>query len=625
MLTKLFRAVILVALIQQAGAVDLRPLQILDEPKQPAWQALYLLRDPGADLTLNDIKDSLNFKHLGPQPQTTVITLNANRSLNWQRWGKPEIPSFGYQEGIIWALLPLRNSSDEWINRLVSIEASIIDEVDIFVFTKDSQEQHYRGGNLFSPSKRLTLTTVPSAVVVLPPQSNGLILFRMTTETAVHWPVNVWQSREFSAQQRSNISFEMLFYGLILSLVISQLTHYFINRNTFTLWYALSGISIVLFFMSISGTGTLYLWGELGGLARDVIVYCLIFMFVATSGLGIQVMNIKGQLPRAYPWLRGLQFFAFAWLLFLLLFGYSIAVVTIMVYAAVVCLGFTVVAARLWRRGSREGKYYLISWTPFFLSGALFMLSKIGVAYWEPVIARLMQFAAVFQLIVYFYYQSSTFAEQTKVLLEKKDEALALEKNYSAKLQQEVDDQSTALSRANEQLQQLNTIDALSGAYNRRFFNLEYPREIKRAIRQKSVLSLLVIDIDRFTRINDLYGHLSGDKAIRQLSEVISSIAKRDTDWIARFNADRFVVILPHTPLTYADQLAEKIANESEQLKIHDKDGNAIDYTICIGISSDLPSDEHDPSYLLEQAEQALILAKRRGAGRIWIYEKDPT
>ncbi|NVJ51411.1 MAG: GGDEF domain-containing protein [Gammaproteobacteria bacterium] len=616
------RLLFILFLTPWAAAVELRPLVVTDSDQQAAWSALFFLADPDERLSLNEVKRSIDFSHLGPTQSGIHLRLADASPLLWQRWGKRDIPSFGYQSGSQWALLPLRNETNSTQSRIISISAPILDEVDIFVFTRDAAERHYRSGNLIPPKQRVTQTTVPSGIIVLPPQSNALVLFRTRSETALHWPVKLTQSREFSSQQRADLALEMLFYGLILALVISQFTHYIINHRQFTLWYGFAGMSILAFFASISGVGTLYIWGEWGIFARDVIVYTLIMMFIATCGLGIQVMNIKDNLPKLNILLRVLQYLALIWLLLLVVLGYSIAIISLMIYSAVVCLGFVALGGFLWRHRSREGKFYVISWAPFFVTGAIFMLSKIGLTYWEPVIARLMQMAAVFQLLVYFYYQSSTFAQQSEALLKSREEALVLEKNYSAKLEQEVDDQTRALNIANQQLQQMNMIDALSGAYNRTYFNQEYPKEVKRALRHQSHLSLLLIDIDSIQNINEHFGHMAGDKAIRTLSEMISQVAQRETDWLARFNADRFVVVLPDTPLTHADDLAEKIMARLDSVALRNEDNLEYSFTMSIGVSSDRPQDDRDPFYLLDNAEQALRHAKQRGTGRIWVYEQ---
>jgi len=109
-----------------------------------------------------------------------------------------------------------------------------------------------------------------------------------------------------------------------------------------------------------------------------------------------------------------------------------------------------------------------------------------------------------------------------------------------------------------EKLRKAAEIDFLSGAYNRRYFEQALSGEIERCIRYGNDLSLLLIDIDRFKSVNDLYGHQAGDRVIKELASILKKCVRR-MDTVARLGGDEFAVLLPHTGKQSAVRVRERI------------------------------------------------------------------
>lgn len=152
--------------------------------------------------------------------------------------------------------------------------------------------------------------------------------------------------------------------------------------------------------------------------------------------------------------------------------------------------------------------------------------------------------------------------------------------------------------------------DYLTGLYNRIELEKECQEEMKRAQRYRRTLSIFLLDIDHFKQINDTYGHLSGDQVLKQFAAFLQQTV-RATDYVARYGGEEFVVILPETSLKKAEELAERLRMQTEELNIALKQ-TTLKITISIGISS---YPEHGKSYeqLLEAADSAMYQAKMNG------------
>ena len=205
--------------------------------------------------------------------------------------------------------------------------------------------------------------------------------------------------------------------------------------------------------------------------------------------------------------------------------------------------------------------------------------------------------------------------------------AVALENRYlldeqddlKRQLEREVDERTEELKSALEKLseahiilKELTTIDAVTGIRNRHYFDEVYDQEWRRAMRQQYPMTIMLLDIDHFKRVNDTFGHLAGDECLAAVARDVDSMFNRPSDVVARYGGEEFIVILPYVELPNARNLAEQVRKRIESHDI-EADGHHITVTISIGLASATPSDAMDPRTLVGQADMALYEAKSEG------------
>ena len=152
--------------------------------------------------------------------------------------------------------------------------------------------------------------------------------------------------------------------------------------------------------------------------------------------------------------------------------------------------------------------------------------------------------------------------------------------------------------------------------------------EVTRARRYGLVLSLLMIDLDDFKRVNDRFGHPAGDQVLRAVSDVLRGQLRQNLDIPARYGGEEFAVILPHTgTLESAADLAdgaratgERIRRAIAEMKLPlSQDGPPMHITASVGLAM-LPAHAADADDLVSKADQALYQAKRTGRDRVEIF-----
>ena len=182
----------------------------------------------------------------------------------------------------------------------------------------------------------------------------------------------------------------------------------------------------------------------------------------------------------------------------------------------------------------------------------------------------------------------------------------------NASLELQVRDRTEALSRANQALERLATIDALTGLNNRRRFDARLVEGFQRLRRTGRGFCLILLDVDHFKRINDSHGHQAGDEVLRQLARLLSQCT-RVTDFVARYGGEEFVVLVPDTQsdeegLTVAEKIRQAVASAPFAVA-----GQA---TVSLGLSQALASDT-SAAEVLERADRALYTAKQLGRNRV--------
>jgi diguanylate cyclase (GGDEF)-like protein/PAS domain S-box-containing protein len=173
------------------------------------------------------------------------------------------------------------------------------------------------------------------------------------------------------------------------------------------------------------------------------------------------------------------------------------------------------------------------------------------------------------------------------------------------------------LQKAYDNLERLAAMDGLTGLANRRIFDETLEAEWRRAQREESTLSMLMLDVDYFKSFNDALGHVAGDETLRQIAGALREVVHRPGDLAARYGGEEFVVLLPVTDSEGAMHIARKVAIAISRLGMEHVASPAGYVTASIGVTSFAPGPDAESSDLVEAADRAMYSAKRKGRNRI--------
>lgn len=362
-------------------------------------------------------------------------------------------------------------------------------------------------------------------------------------------------------------------------------------------------ICLAIFWL-FSATATLFApYSEMSDsyLSRGALVFA--FLAVSTGGLSI-LLSVVRQLSSVVR----VAVQASLLVLVLVAMVYLLAPHTIVLYLALSVIALIMLFALVTHIGfrARDNEDGLRPvWWPLCISGlvlvlffflmplsATMILYTVGVGLWLQIVLFYHHWLAERQLQQQQYQHTLEYEVQERTL--------------------ELEVTLRELHEKNAELSRLSSTDALTGTRNRRYFDTRLVAEARRCRREQTPLSLAMIDIDYFKKINDTYGHAVGDACIRHVAAVLKLQSRRSSDDVCRYGGEEFALILPNTDSHGALQLIESMREKLEAFPVQ-VEGHTISLTFSAGICTGLMDEEEQEVELLRQADQLLYEAKKAG------------
>ncbi len=181
---------------------------------------------------------------------------------------------------------------------------------------------------------------------------------------------------------------------------------------------------------------------------------------------------------------------------------------------------------------------------------------------------------------------------------------------------------TSELHQANQKLNEMVEVDALTGLVNRRGFDRILHSEILAARRDRTPLTLMLCDLDHFKRYNDTLGHVQGDECLKAVARLLREVCMRPRDVAARYGGEEFALILPGTPRSGAMTFARALGGLLKASAIaHPDSPQGLALTLSGGITTCVPDASTSAEGMLMRADEALYAAKAQGRDRFFSFE----
>lgn len=548
----------------------------------------------------------------------------------WQksRWKSPNL-GFSYKPYWFRLTLP-KNRLQEGVWYL-TVHNSILTELDCFLV----------GGGITQPVLPIKGMRTPVFPLQIEDNTNYDLYLWVQSDTALQIPADLTSEEQYLTHQEEQNSMFGLFLGILFSMMLYNFVLYLTIRDKTFLLYVGHSSALLFFVCSWQGVGAAYIWADYPAF-QDMSIALATFSVIAFSTwfcgvfLGINPSNFKA--TRLFWAIRNLGFVGIV-ITPLVPARWAIFSSSFLSFFAVVM----VVNAMLHRASLhyRPARLFIMGWTMYVLGALVMGLNKFGVIEVTQASENLLLWGAVFDMVLLCIALGDKFHEERNLKIqaqemaikavkrEKQAKELAIEKqmqaqaaleetakaqqNYAHLLERRVRERTVELERAQQNLELISEMDALTQLKNRRYFLENLERQMLLCKNRSQGFAVLMIDIDHFKMVNDTYGHLAGDECIRSVGKLLQEKLNRADDMVCRYGGEEFVVILPGTSEAEASAMAESLRSHIAKCPLL-CDNQRIMVTISVGVmivNGGMPPEHVEQ--VIDQADQALYQAKSQG------------
>ncbi|RDV26655.1 diguanylate cyclase [Alteromonas aestuariivivens] len=571
-----------------------------------------------------------------PDGRFDARQLMGDSSIDWQPAANPV--NLGMHDHPYWFRFSLPASLPEHDADLLEINYPLLDNIDVTFYSRGNPAPlaHKRlGDNLPFAYREIAHE---SHIVEVPRSEAPIeVLMRVKTSGTIKLPLRLWKEQVFIEYTSQHNLLMGMFFGVLMAIGLSNGFFFLTTRNLSFLVYAGYVFSMMLTLAVLHGQAYAHLWpAQVWFQGRAVVIFAnttIMFAVLFTNRL-LQVDQHSRLVSRLLT-LISLLFLGNILLSLVLPYAYVIKIFLVMLSTVVVFI--LSVSVWLAMKGNVLARYHAFAWSILLLSGLTASFDNFNlIAFPVPSTYLLILGAAVETLLLtlvlaisYSHNQEEKTDAQNKALEQEKQaldaqaELMSVQQQYQAELEYQVGERTLELeialrelSEANRELENLNTIDSLTGIRNRRHFDKRLQAEARLSRREQTPLSLVMVDIDHFKQINDRYGHATGDACLRHVAKLLPGILKRPTDDVCRYGGEEFAIILPNTELEGATQLVDQIRATIEATPVI-VDGHPVSMTLSAGVGTTIVGYDEQELALLKLADRMLYAAKQGGRNQV--------
>lgn len=542
----------------------------------------------------------------------------------WQAIPRDEA-NFGFDQQHYWFRVPVQPNDDlgnTWFLRCIY---PLLDVIDVYLFEGQRLRQEFHAGDKLEFAQRPVEN--PGFVFPLNFKSNEQhwLYIHVYTSSSMQLPISLQPEASFWQIIAGEHAFAAAFYSILICMLVYNAVIFLMVRERSYLYYVLYLGAFTVMMASIHGWAYPILWPTSPVLHEKSVVISLAATIWAAMLFGGHFLRLREVRPEFNRIITMIAVIAAACGIASLFVPYGLAIRSITLLGLIATLvGFALTIAEWLRSRSREVAMFFAAWGMLMVGFVLYIGQKFG---WLPVNAfteHAIELGAILEVLLLALGLAEKINTERQQRLNTQQQLLDMQIRANEELDQKVRERTEELELLNGQLQLASVTDPLTQVKNRRYFDKKLPSEYRRSFREKSWVSLLMMDIDHFKNFNDEHGHQAGDQVLQEVAKAVEDVVKRPSDAVSRYGGEEFAILLPNTNLQGAALVAERIREQIESLEIR-WHGKVLKVTTSIGLAGCIPAHRDEFELLTKQADNYLYVAKEQGRNCVIFADNDPS
>lgn len=569
--------------------------------------------------------DHLEF-FVDPTHGLTIDDVHGYNLWDW-RSNEQEVPSFGFSHDTYWFRFVVPGNDHAW---LLEINYALLDEIEFYRVKGDEVVEFVRTGDHFVFSER----PIQHRAFLFPidgADEAQHVYLKVRSSSSIQLPATLWPEKSYFEADQYRFAEHGLYYGIVLVMALYNFFLFLRLRDSAYLFYVLYVITFAVAQMSLTGFAYQFIWPNFPVWNEQSMA--VITPLIVTSGM-VFVSNFL-KLQNNHPYLNRIVYLQ-AWLGIVLAFLSTLLPYAVMIpygaaLAIVTCSSILFISYYVTIKSRQKyATYFSVAWSMFLIGTVILAMNKFGLLPRNGLTESAAQIGSAIEIILLSFALAERLHDATSrrfkaeaETLQVKEKLIETKQMQNEALEVEVEQRTRDLrlalekvNKLNSELEDLSTLDQVTGVRNRRYFDEMMEREFRRGRRNGRELALIMIDLDNFKSVNDTYGHQAGDQCLKTVASEVYRLVKRPPDLVCRYGGEELAVVLPETKLEGAVLIGERIRAHIEALWI-DTGDERIQVTASVGVSACMPNEESSTHALVEMADQALYQAKLNGRNRV--------
>mgnify|MGYP000942919512 FL=1 len=520
----------------------------------------------------------------------------------------------GYTDSTYWVKADL----PAWTNgeRLLVLNFPLIEHITLYRTRQDGVTLPALNMGAARPFEERPVLSESYVVPLSPQDSQASVLLRVRTQTSMQVPLELWTLSEFNAHQRRITLFHGAYAGVVMAMLIYNLLLFSVIKEKAYIWYIGWIASMALLVITVNGNAFQWLWPDSPALNLIALPISLSLAVACVAGFFNLFLRESVQPQAGEWWFRGIGLGSLVVAAVSLVVPYRFGIIAAIGMAMMLAMSILVVASyRAWR-GSAAAQYLLMAFSFVITGGVVLALNKFGLIPRTFATEYATELGSAMEMVVLSLVIIVRFNSQRRQRELVQGQLLRSQQQLTIELEARVLARTDELRNANQRLLALSQTDSLTGVSNRRYLDERLQAELRRTERVQGSIAVVMIDIDNFKPLNDIYGHHAGDLCLQAVASALIDGTHRPGDMVARYGGEEFIVLAPEIHADGAEQLAEQLRQRIEALQVQVAD-TVLTMTISIGLCWRKSSADLTSQAMLQAADQALYRAKEAGRNQV--------